>query len=134
MERVKETMTGVYIGIGIYAFIVEGIGLLFSDNRLTYTLGLLFGVLVSVILIHHMAKTLDCALDLPEAQATKYVRKQSFFRLLMMLVALVIGFRVEKLYFITVVLGMLSLKIGALLAPWILKRLYPEHYITKDED
>lgn len=134
MKQVKETMTGVYIGIGVYALVVEGIGLFLSEDRLTYTFGLLFGVLISIVLIHHMAKTLDYALDLQEKEATKYVKKQSFLRLFIMLLALMVGFHLEIFNFLTVILGMLGLKIGALFAPWILKRLYPDSYITKDED
>ncbi len=134
MKQVKETMTGVYIGIGIYALIVESVGLLCSDDRLKYTVGLLFGVSIAIVLIHHMAKTLDYALDLSENDAAKYVKKQSFLRLFIMLLALIVGFRLEICNFLTVILGMLGLKIAALFAPLILKILYPESYITKEEE
>lgn len=134
MNQVKEIMTGFYIGIGIYAIIIEIMGIFFSENILSYTLGLLFGVAASVFLFHHMAKTLDYALDLQEGDASKYVKRQSFIRLLVMLAVLTIGMITEQLLFITVLLGLLGLKIGALVTPFILKQLYPDSYITKDED
>lgn len=134
MNQVKEIMTGFYIGIGIYAILVEVTGIFFSENILSYTLGLLFGVLASVFLFHHMAKTLDYALDLQEGQASKYVKRQSFLRLLTMLAVLTIGMITQQLSFLTVLLGLLGLKVGALMTPFILKRLYPNSYITKDED
>ena len=133
MSQVKETMTGFYIGIGIYAAIIEVVGIFFSEDILSYTLGLFFGVIIAVLLFGHMAKTLDRALDLQENDATKYVRLRSFLRLFVMMAALTIGLMTERLLFITVLLGLLGLKIGALFTPFILKRLYPDRYITKED-
>ena len=134
MNQVKETMIGFYISIGIYAVIIEVIGIFFSEDILSYTLGLLFGVIIAVFLFGHMAMTLDHALDLQENDATKYVRLRSFLRLVVMMAALAIGLMTERLLFITVLLGLLGLKIGALFTPFILRRLYPDSYITKEED
>lgn len=134
MNQVKETMTGFYVGLGIYAVIIEVVGIFFSEDILSYTLGLLFGVIVAVFLFGYMAKTLDHALDLQENDAGRYVRLRSFLRLAVMLAALTIGLVTEQLYFWTVLLGLLGLKIGALMAPFILRRLYPDSYITKEED
>lgn len=131
MNQVKETIVGFLIGIGIYAVLIELVGFFFSENFLSYTLGLLFGVVVAIFLIIHMAKTLDRALDLPQGQAIKYTRRQSFLRLVVMLVAMVIALMVEQLNFIAVILGMLGLKIGAFIAPKLLKILYPEDFVTK---
>ena len=134
MDQVKETLTGFGIGIGIYTVLVEAVGIFFSENILFYTLGLFFGVIIAVLLIIHMTKTLDRALDLPQAQATKYMRKQSFLRLFIMLVSLVAGMIIPFFNFIALILGMLGLKMGALMAPKFLKWLYPDRYITKKED
>ena len=134
MNQVKQTMTAFGIGIGIYALAIEAVGVFFSEDILAYTLGLLFGVAVAVFLFGHMAKTLDYALDLSESDASKYVKLRSFLRLAIMFAALSIGILTDKLNFITVLLGVLGLKMGALMAPFILKRLYPDDYITKEED
>ncbi len=131
MSQVKETIIGFLIGIGIYAVLIELVGFFFSEDLFSYTLGLLFGVAVAIFLIVHMAKTLDRALDLPQEQAVKYTRRQSFLRLAVMLAAMVIALLVEQLNFIAVILGMLGLKMGAFIAPKLLKRLYPEDFVTK---
>ena len=81
-----------------------------------------------------MAKTLDYALDLQEGDASKYIKRQSFLRLFVMLAVLTIGMITEQFSFITVLLGLLGLKIGALVTPFILKRLYPESYVTKEDE
>ena len=134
MNQVKETLKGVYVGIFIYTLVVEVVGIFFSGNILAYTLGLLVGALFAVLLMIHMAVTLDKGLDMPETQAIKYTRRQSFIRLGIMLLALLLGVIFDQLNFIALVLGLLGLKIGALLAPFFLKRMYPEHFVTKDED
>lgn len=131
MSQVKETIIGFLIGIGIYAVLIELVGFFFSEDLFSYTLGLLFGVAVAIFLIVHMAKTLDKALDLPQEQAVKYTRRQSFLRLAVMLAAMVIALLVEQFNFIAVILGMLGLKMGAFIAPKLLKRLYPEDFVTK---
>lgn len=134
MNQVKETLKGVYVGIFIYTLVVEVVGIFFSGNILAYTLGLLVGALFAVFLMIHMAVTLDKGLDMPETQAIKYTRRQSFIRLGVMLLALLLGVIFDQLNFIALVLGLLGLKIGALLAPFFLKRMYPEHFVTKDEE
>ncbi len=134
MKQVKETAVGFLVGLVIYTVVVEIVGIFFSDDMLSYSLGLVLGAGMAVILFAHMAKTLDYALDLPEQQASSYVKKQSFFRLFLMLVVLVIGRVLPAFNFITVVLGLLGLKIASLFAPVILRRLYPDSYITKEED
>lgn len=134
MNQVKETLKGVYVGIFIYTIVVEVVGIFFSGNILAYTLGLLVGAVFAVLLMIHMAVTLDKGLDMPETQAIKYTRRQSYIRLGIMLLALLLGVVFDQLNFIALVLGLLGLKIGALLAPFFLKRMYPEHFVTKDEE
>lgn len=134
MSQVKETLKGVFIGILIYTVLVEGIGIFFSGDVFAYTLGLLVGAVVACALMLHMTYTLNKALDMTETQAMKYTRRQSFIRLCIMLVALVLGVIFDQLNFISLVLGVLGLKIGALLAPFFLKRMYPEHFVTKEDE
>ena len=110
MNQVKETLTGLLIGIGVYSVIVEIIGIIFSEDILSYTLGLLVGVVVAVILIIHMTRTLDDALDLPQDDATRYMRKKTVFRIVLMLAALLGAMLVPHVNFFTVLLGLLGMK------------------------
>lgn len=134
MKQVRQTMTGILIGMGIYAVLVECVGFFFSDNIIQYTCGLLLGIVVAIALLFHMMFTLDKALDLPQAQASRYVKKQSFIRLAIMLLAMIFALAIQYVNFIATILGMLGLKVGSLLAPVILKKRYPEEYITDLED
>ncbi len=133
MDQVKETLTGLLIGMGVYSVIVEIIGIIFSEDILSYTLGLLVGVVVAVILIIHMKRTLDDALDLPQDDAIRYMRKKTVFRIVMMLVALLGSMLALRVSFFGVLLGLFSMKMGALIAPFFLRRMYPDDFMTKED-
>lgn len=134
MDQVKKTIMGFLIGIGIYGIGIEIIGLIFSEDRMAYSLGVLFGVTVAVLLLLHITHTLNRALDMEERQATKYTTRQAFLRLGMMLAAMVVALRIPRIHFIASLLGMLGLKMGAFIASPILRRLYPDDFVTKPED
>lgn len=133
MKQVKKTIISFLIGIGIYAVLAEVAGVFLSEDILSFTLGLLFGVIVAIILFFHMADTLDKALDLPKKQAGNYVRLQSFLRIAIMFGALAAGMLVEWLNFAAVVIGLFGCKVGALSAPFFLNRLFPDDIVAKDK-
>lgn len=133
MNLVRETIVGFICGLLVYALVIEGFGIFFSGDALSYSLGLLIGVVASVLLFLHMAWTLDRAMDYPEAGATRYVRFRTFLRLALMVAVMLIGVFSKQINFVSLVLGLLGLKIGALIAPFFLRRLYPEHFITDEE-
>lgn len=133
MELVKETFVGFLLGITVYAIVVELFGVFFSGDPLSYTLGLVIGVIAAILIFMHMAWTLNKALDYPEDGATKYVRKNTLLRLLAMTIVMVPGLIFPEIRFLSLVLGLLGLKIGALIAPFFLRRLYPEHFVTDEE-
>lgn len=120
-----ETLLDLYVGIIIYFMIFEIAGLIFMENRISYTLGLLTGCLVSGFMAWDMFCSIDHALDLYSDDAVKYTRKKSLFRWLVMLVAAFAGMRLAVLSFPAVITGILSLKIAAFCQP------YTNSHITK---
>ena len=133
MRVVKETFVGFLLGLLIYASIIEIVGIFFSGDILPYTAGLAIGVVAAIIIFTHMAWTLNRAFDYSADGATKYVRTQTLLRLLAMVVVMLPGLLIDDINFITIVLGLFGLKIGALFAPFFLRRLYPEDFITDEE-
>lgn len=134
MDQVKKTITGFLVGIGIYGFGVELIGLIFSTDKAAYSFGLSFGLLVAVFLMLHITYTLSKALDMGEQGATKYTRKQAFLRLMIMLAAMIIFLKAPNINFIAALIGLLGLKIGSFIAAPLLKKIYPDDFVTKSED
>lgn len=119
------TVLDVWIGLGIYFIIFEIIGLIFVENRLSYSLGLLIGCGTGAFLIWNMFVSIDHALDLNPQEAEKFTKKRSFIRGLVMLVVAFLGIRLPHISFTAIVIGMLGLKIAAFLQP------YTNLYITK---
>ncbi|MGN0438069.1 MAG: ATP synthase subunit I [Lachnospiraceae bacterium] len=134
MSQVRKTLNGFFLGIGIYTGVMLLIGLFIFHDRLSYGLGLLFGSVVAVLVMIHIVHTLDKALDMPEQQAVKYTRRQAFLRLGMMLIALIVALSVPWFHFVAVVIGMLGLKIGSFLASFLLKKMYPDEFVTKSDE
>lgn len=134
MDLVKKTLVGFLIGIGIYGGIIELAGFLFSDNIGSYTLGLVLGLGTSVLLMMHITKTLDKALDFDVEHATKYTRKQALLRLAFMLVVLAVSLVFPYFNFIATVIGMMGLKIASFIAARLLKIIYPDDFVTKPEE
>lgn len=133
MELVKETFVGFLCGLSVYAVAIELVGIFFSGDIMPYTIGLLIGIIAATLIFLHMAWTLNRALDYNEDGATKYVRKQTLLRLLAMVIVMLPGLLVSGINFLTLVLGLFGLKIGALIAPFFLRRMYPEHFVTDEE-
>lgn len=133
MRVVKETFVGFLLGLLVYASIIEIVGIFFSGDVLPYTIGLAIGVVAAILIFLHMAWTLDRAMDYSVDGATKYVRTQTLLRLFAMVVVMLPGLLREDINFLSLVLGLFGLKIGALIAPFFLRRLYPEDFVTDEE-
>lgn len=112
-----ETFVDLFIGIIIYFIIFEIIGLIFVENRLSYSIGLLLGSGVAAFLAWHMFISLDDALDLAQEDAVKYIRKRSLLRWLVMLAAAFLGIKLKTISFPAVIIGILGLKIAAFCQP-----------------
>ena len=133
MEVVKKTFVGFLLGLLSYALVIELFGIFFSGNVLPYSIGLAIGVTAAILIFLHMAWTLDKAMDYQEAGATKYVRSQTLLRLLAMVIVMLPGLILNEINFVSLVLGLFGLKIGALIAPFYLRRLYPDDFVTDEE-
>ncbi len=121
MDKVKDTLIELFIGIGIYFVIAEIVGLVFVENKLTYTAGLVLGTIGAMLLSIHMYYTLNKGLDMDKDAATKYIKNNSFIRLGIMLLILLVGRVITYISFLAVFIGLLGLKIGAFMQPLVNK-------------
>lgn len=119
------TVVDLWIGLSIYFLFFEIIGLIFVENRIPYTIGLLFGCITAAFLAWNMFVSIDQALDMSEQDAIKYTKRKSIVRALVMLVVAFVGMRVFWISFPGVIIGILGLKISAFLQP------YTNSHITK---
>lgn len=83
-----------------------------------FAIGVLLGGSFSVFLARNMEVSIDCALDMDEESATKYLRKKTIIRYLLMIVVLVFTLTFPRLFnLIGVLLGILALKFSAYAQP-----------------
>lgn len=128
MDKIKATLIEIFIGIGIYFVIAEIMGLIFVENRLTYTFGLGIGTIGAMLLATHMYLTLNKGMDMDESGASKYIKTSSFIRLIIMLLILLLGRVVTYISFLAVIIGLFGLKIGAFMQPLVNKYVSTKIY------
>lgn len=120
-KRMDSTVRDILIGIGLYAIVFEVIGLIFVKNRLSYTLGIVYGAVFTTGLVIHMFCTLDKALDMNPDPASRYIRNCSILRLVVMFASLVVAMLLPHVSVIAVIIMIMGLKISAFLQPLIHK-------------
>lgn len=121
MKRLDPTVRDILFGALLYGVIVEIVGLIIVEQRLSYTLGILYGYLCVIFMTCHMYLTLEKALDMEPDTASKYSVRNSILRYVITLLLLVVAVLVPKVSVIAVVTMLFGMKISAFLQPKIHK-------------
>ena len=111
MKRLDPTVRDILFGALLYGVLVEVIGLIIVENRLSYTLGILYGYLCVIFMTCHMYLTLEKALDMEPKAASKYGMRNSILRYAIMLLLLVVAVLVPKVSVIAVISAFLQPKV-----------------------
>ena len=120
--QVKDTLKDLYLGIGLGAVLLLGIGNLILSGNLKFTLGALAGVITACCLAAYMYHSVLVATEYPEKQASGYMKRSSFIRLVIMIAVLGLAIYFLELYgLFGSVLGILTLKLSALAWPVVHK-------------
>lgn len=122
MKEANETLRDLKTGIVIITILLELLALIFAPGKLAFCLGILLGGAVAFGLSIHMYSSLDLALDMDSDSASKYIRKKTGVRLLIMGLAVLIACIFPAyLNVIGVMAGILGLKLSAYAQPVIHK-------------
>lgn len=92
------------------------LGLLFFSNRKENIMGYIFGSLISVTSFFLMKQGVEKSVWMTPENAKKYAMGQYLLRMLIYGVVLVIGAKADYLSFLTIVLGLLAVKIVIVLS------------------
>ena len=131
MKRIKwiretnETLLDLIFGCLIWSTLAEIIGLLIVSDRLSYTIGIVLGTVVAVGMSISMEKGLEKCLHMNRVKGQWGMTVRSIFRWLIMLAVVWAGLRFDAISFPGVLLGIIGLKIAALL------HMYTNTYVTK---
>lgn len=117
LKRIPRALLELWLGILFTGALVQCIGMWFAGNRGNYTIALWIGILMAMLMVFHMYRTLDRALDLG-AGAQKAVTIANFIRygciLIIFAMIMVTGVWNPLVTF----LGVMSVKVAAYLQPF----------------
>ena len=117
MQEEKQTVFELIVGV-LFCVLVFGAGNLFVSNRFAYTMGLLLGGIIAVIMSIHMYGALQKAVFYDEETASKKMKISALIRMLFMIAALIAAVLLPQfISIIGVVLGVICLKFSAYLQP-----------------
>lgn len=119
-KKIDPTLFELCLGILAYGVIFEIILLIFS-GEITYSLGLLIGVLLAVAGAVHMWWSLNRGLDLPEKEAVKSLSIQNILRYLILAAVLALLIVTKFANPIFTFAGYMGMKVSAYLNPLIHK-------------
>lgn len=125
IKGINETLLDLLLGSLLYSLFFEIIGLLFVENKLSYSAGLFLGTIVSLFMAWSMYRSLDACLDMERRTSTRSMIIRSLLRMLVMLAVLWVGLKTTFVSFAGVVIGMIGLKMAAHF------HMYTNVYITK---
>lgn len=117
MNEGKKTFQELLIGIAVFAILFVIPGLFLKVDKLAYYLGLGLGTLVSVLLSFSMYATIEKSLFMDEKSAVNYTKRNAMFRLMLIIVVLLVAVYINSINVITVILGVLCLKLSAYIQP-----------------
>lgn len=121
MDSLKRTMLELLIGIAAYGILFEGVGILLVKDKGSYSVGLLCGTVIAVILMLHMAYSLNDALDWEEKYAKAKVRSAAVLRYFGVAAVMILlaYFRIGNI--LSCFLGIMTLKAAAYTQPFVHK-------------
>lgn len=122
MREEKMTFLELLIGIILFSALISVVGVILTEDKLAFFLGVVFGAAAAVVLCFHMYKTLEVTLDLDEEGAKKRARAMTGVRMLIMGATVFAALKLSGIFnIIGVILGILTLKFAAFFQPLLHK-------------
>ena len=118
LRRLNDALPGLVAGIIIYGVIIQLTGVWFVDDKLRYSVGLWYGIIIAVGTAIHLAQVIYDSVSLG---ASDHARRRIIIKSLLRYVVIVILFFILGIFnfgnLFTAFLGMLGLKISAYAQP-----------------
>ena len=122
MNKEPFKMNLLIVYMVVFSLIMEIIGILLVSNKKSFTMGLLFGLIFSIIKLLLMKNTIEKAVTMPEGKAQKYMNAHYMIRYILTGIVLVVAALEPSIDILGVFLGLLSMKIAAYMQFFINKR------------
>lgn len=131
VEKINETVFELWTGILIWGAVCQIIPVWFVSDKIGYSLGLWTGILLAGASAYHMWWALDRGLD-DEGSAQGYIRKQGLIRYAVILAVFAVLMLTDAANPLSAFLGIMGLKAGAYLQPFLHKRLHTGSFARGD--
>lgn len=118
MNKIFSEKNFIPIVMIIFSLTVYIIGTFIVTNKISWAIGVTFGLIFSLLKLKLMEKTISKAVLLPPAKAKNYMSAHYMLRYFLTAVVLVISALEPSINLMGVFFGMLSMKIGAYAKLW----------------
>lgn len=126
MRKTKQTRKEMFIGLIIWAFVIlvvlEILCVPLRINHFSMAAGAVIGIVAAVIIIQHMYRHLDIALDMDAGHAQRHTQMAAMQRMFIMAFVMGVSFYLwQYIHPAGVIFGIFGIKITAFLNPIIHK-------------
>ncbi len=132
LKRLNDALPGLVLGIILYGLAVQFVGMWFVQDKLSYTIGLWYGIAIAVAMAVHLAVVIyDAATLYDESRASKMavVKSVTRYAVVAILFFLIAYFRLGNV--VMAFVGVLGIKVSAYLVLPVnnlLARIFPERF------
>ncbi len=91
------------------------IGIFFTDNKISWVLGAIFGLANAILLFFDLKRTIELAVEMDAKKAESYAFSKYMFRFLVTGIIIYISIRFKYFHVVSTVLGLTSIKMAILL-------------------
>ena len=101
------------ISMIIFSLMIYIIGIAAVDNKMSWTMGILFGLIFAILKLKLMENSIAKAVQMPEAKAQKYANVQYMIRYILTGIVLFVAALEPSVSLLGVFFGLFSMKAGA---------------------
>lgn len=117
IRNINHTVWELIIGIVLVNALLEVIGLIFVSQKGAYTIGLILGMLLAIGMVFHMNMSIEKAMDIGGEHAKGYMLKSYAIRTIVVLIVIVCVGVLKFANLLSLLLGIMTLKVAAYLQP-----------------
>lgn len=122
MRKARKILNEMMIGLVVWLILVLIILLIIAHNKIAMVLGVLWGGVWAAVLLLHMYRHLDIALDMDPKHAQGHVQFAAIKRMFIMAVVIVVSMTAYRyIHPVGTVFGIYGMKISAYLQPMVHK-------------
>lgn len=117
IKKLNTVSKEVILGILICGVTFQAAFIWWWDSKLQYSAGLWIGILLSVLMVIHINRSIEHALDMSEKNAVGHMQLMSLLRAMVVGVIFFLCYLFRAGDSIALLMGLFSLKLGAYLQP-----------------